>query len=112
MVNYLGMVLWTLGILFIAISFYFLNSIILKNDKHNQKIYFYLAIFFILVFVIFRTYLVFYAENLNNSELSDDVVIEKILFIRMFLHIPFVIAVTLFLVFCYSCLQDLKYKSK
>ena len=100
--------LWTLGIIFIGASFYFLNLIILKYFKKDRRIYFYISLFFILFFILLRNYLVIYSNKLINSGLSSEIVIEKILFLRMFLHIPLAIAVTTLLAILYLCFLEFK----
>lgn len=108
MINWWGLSLWTLGIISIIISFYFLNLIILKYFKKDRRIYFYISLFFISLFILFRSYIVIYSDKLINSGLSLEIVNEKILFLRMFLHIPLAIAVTILLSILYLCFLEYK----
>ncbi len=116
MINYLGLTASTLGILFIIISFYITNLIISKYIKNHifslHRFHFYLIISFLILFLIIRIYAIFYADNLTNLGLPEEVLIEKILYIRMLIHIPLAISVSLFLFLCYGCLYEMKIKLK
>ncbi len=111
MPNPLGLIFWTIGILFIMISTY-LGFLILVRYKHKEKfkIYLYLSLFVMLLFIVCRFIATFYSNSLNNLGLPSDILLEKILFVRMFINIPFAIATTLILFVCYSDLIELKYK--
>lgn len=108
MINWWGSSLWALGIIFIIVSFYFLNLIMLKYFKKDRRIYFYISLFFIFLFMLLRIYIVIYSDKLINSGLSSQVVTEKILFLRMFLNLPFVIAVTILLSILYLYFLEFK----
>ena len=112
MVDISGFILSTIGILLIIISFYFLNLITTKHlKKEGFKIYFYLAIIFMAIFIGVRTYSIFYSDYLTTLGLAQDVLVEKILFLRMLVHMPFAIAITLLLIICYEHFLEIKYKS-
>jgi len=111
MPNALGLTLYLTGIISIIISVYILNLIISKYLKNNQlKKYFYLFIFLTVIFMAFRVYMFFYIQYLADLNLPEDILSEKLLFARIFSHIPLAIAFTLLLFICYSCLAEIKYK--
>ena len=111
MPNTLGLILYISGILSIMISAYFLNLIILRYLKKEAYYkHFYLFVVFMMIFIIFRIYLFFYANYLTNLNLNQDILTEKLLFIRMFSHIPLAISVTILLFMCYTFFIELKTK--
>ena len=111
MPNTLGLILWIIGILAILISIYILNLIILKYLKTDKfKTHFYLSYLFMAIFILFRIFLFFYTRYLTNLNLPNTILSEKLLFVRIFSHIPFAITVSILLVICYNCLTEIKYK--
>ncbi len=113
MPNVFGLIFWTVGVLSITFSIYIFNLILIRyfhNDKF--KIYFYLSILFMFLFIILRIYSFFYIDNVKVSDLEDNVLLERIYFIRMIFRIPMAIAFTLLLIPCYECLGQIRFKSR
>jgi hypothetical protein len=111
MLNLLGLILWIFGILFIIASIYLSNSILIKYKSNKRfEIYFILCLLFIFIFILYRIFSYFYVDYLNKSGLSQEILLEKILFIRMFCNIPFAIGLTLLLIAAYGYLNEIKNK--
>ena len=107
----LGLIVYLSGILSIMISAYFLNSIILRYlKKETYYKYFYLFVIFMVIFIMFRLYLFFYIKYLTNLNLNQEILTEKLLFMRMFSHIPLAISVTILLFMCYTFFIEIKTK--
>ena len=103
--------IWTMGILTIIISIYILNLIISKYLKEEKfKNYLYLTIMFIAIYLVFGIYIMIYANNLVNNGIDENILIEKVLFLRLLLQIPLAIGFTILLITCYGSLAELKYK--
>ena len=110
--DYIGIILWSLGILLILFSIHLLSLLKIKFGDYRFKKLVYSAMILIFVFIIFRAILRIYSNNLSGSGLAQEIITEELLFYGIFLNIPFAIAATIILFICYNYLMEFRFKSK